>query len=87
MRSFDLNTFHAVQVCRWPPAFSLFLAGRCFGVLLFLWLFAWMRTAILAGGIAVVRSGCVVLVCLAEDSDLVNDFLFICDWIIRSDSV
>ena len=46
-----------------------------------------MRTAILAGRIAVVRSGCVLFfVCLTEDSDLANDFLFIFDWTIRSDS-
>ena len=42
-------------------------------VLIFCCFFAWMRTAILAGGIAVVRSGFVVF-CVAEDGELVLDF-------------
>ena len=53
-------------------------------VLFFCCFFAWMRTAILAGGIAVVRSG--FLLCFAEDGELVLDFLFIYDWIIGSNS-
>ena len=61
MRSFYFDSFHAVQLWLRHFADSPFLAGLV-AVCLFssCFLLAWMRTAILAGGIAVVRSGFVV---------------------------
>ena len=55
-----------------------------FALLLRCWFFCWMRTAILAGGIAVVRSGFCFLSCWRWW--MVVYVLFIGDWTIRSNS-
>ena len=64
--------------------FSIFGVVGFVGFVVSVLLLCWMRTAILAGGIAVVRSGfCSVF--FAKDGGMLR-FLFNGDWTIRSNS-
>ena len=74
-----------VQVGHWL-LISPFLAFSVLLALLFRFLLLrWMRTAILAGGIAVVRSGFCSVICFAKDGEWLL-FWFYGDWTIRSNS-
>ena len=76
-----------VILCTGQPLASDFTIFGVFGFVGFVasvFFLCWMRTAILAGGIAVVRSGfCSVF--FAKDGEMLR-FLFNGDWTIRSNS-
>ena len=65
-----VRSLFCIQVVQLEPpasAFTIFSGLVVFALLLRCCFFAWMRTAILAGGIAVVRSG--FCFCFAEDGE------------------